>query len=132
MVLAEYLENTAKAAAESEALKISDEKETIEIKAQALEPPEDTTSTEKIAKRTPPTSSYDEKVISTEAELRNNPPGRQSPIRLKNEILTLDDPIRPLSHKEYVADRIKTGRLPTGMVAIRSKAYILRYLLPVT
>jgi mannosyl-oligosaccharide alpha-1,2-mannosidase len=36
------------------------------------------------------------------------------------------DPLRPQSHKEYVAERIKTGRLPPGFVSLRGKKYILR------
>ncbi|KAI1175264.1 glycoside hydrolase family 47 protein [Nemania sp. FL0916] len=37
-----------------------------------------------------------------------------------------DDPLRPLTHKEYVADRIKNEHLPKGIVDVNSKAYILR------
>ncbi|KAI0409321.1 glycoside hydrolase family 47 protein [Xylaria palmicola] len=37
-----------------------------------------------------------------------------------------EDPLRPLSHKEYVANKIKTEKLPKGFVDVNSKAYILR------
>ncbi|PBP18725.1 class 1 alpha-mannosidase 1a [Diplocarpon rosae] len=39
---------------------------------------------------------------------------------------TWPDPLRPETHKEYVAARIKNEGLPPGFVSLRSKAYILR------
>ncbi|KAK2628846.1 hypothetical protein QTJ16_001949 [Diplocarpon rosae] len=39
---------------------------------------------------------------------------------------TLPDPLRPETHKEYVAARIENEGLPAGFVTLRSKAYILR------
>ncbi|KAI1822456.1 glycoside hydrolase family 47 protein [Xylaria intraflava] len=36
------------------------------------------------------------------------------------------DPLRPLSHKEFIAKRIKDEKLPTGFVDVGSSAYILR------
>ncbi|KAK3941311.1 glycosyl hydrolase family 47-domain-containing protein [Diplogelasinospora grovesii] len=41
-------------------------------------------------------------------------------IRLPNE------PVRPLTHLEYVANRIKTEHLPPGFVALNDRRYILR------
>ncbi|KAJ2995434.1 hypothetical protein NUW58_g944 [Xylaria curta] len=37
-----------------------------------------------------------------------------------------EDPLRPLSHKEWVANKIKTEKLPKGFVDVGSRAYILR------
>ncbi|KAI1112921.1 glycoside hydrolase family 47 protein [Nemania sp. NC0429] len=37
-----------------------------------------------------------------------------------------EDPLRPLSHKEFVANKIKNENLPKGFVDVNSKAYILR------
>ncbi|KAI1429026.1 glycoside hydrolase family 47 protein [Xylaria sp. FL1777] len=36
------------------------------------------------------------------------------------------DPLRPLSHQEYVANRIENEKLPKGFLDVNSKAYILR------
>lgn len=36
------------------------------------------------------------------------------------------DPVRPLTHEEYVASRIKNEGIPPGFVSIQSKHYILR------
>jgi mannosyl-oligosaccharide alpha-1,2-mannosidase len=36
------------------------------------------------------------------------------------------DPLRPLTHKEWVDSRIEVGKLPPGYVSIRSKKYSLR------
>jgi mannosyl-oligosaccharide alpha-1,2-mannosidase len=38
----------------------------------------------------------------------------------------LNDPQKPLSHKEYVEDHIEKNSLPPGYVRIRAKNYILR------
>ncbi|KAL2072364.1 hypothetical protein VTL71DRAFT_11707 [Oculimacula yallundae] len=40
--------------------------------------------------------------------------------------ITLDDPMKPLTHDEYVAQRITQEGLPPGFVSITSKKYILR------
>ena len=37
-----------------------------------------------------------------------------------------NDPQKPLSHKEYVEDKIRNNKLPSGYVSIRGKNYILR------
>lgn len=37
-----------------------------------------------------------------------------------------EDPLRPLSHEEYLANKIKTENLPKGFVDVNSRAYILR------
>lgn len=76
---------------------------------------------------------YDQKSLSTEAELLNTATtGRQAEIgseaeaalTLKEEVLV--DPLRPLTHKEFVDARIKQGALPPGFVGIRGRKYILR------
>ncbi|EKD14224.1 class 1 alpha-mannosidase 1a [Drepanopeziza brunnea f. sp. 'multigermtubi' MB_m1] len=38
----------------------------------------------------------------------------------------LRDPLRPMNHKEYVANRILQERIPPGFVSFKSKKYILR------
>jgi mannosyl-oligosaccharide alpha-1,2-mannosidase len=76
----------------------------------------------------------DQKSLSTEAELRNvADAGRQAELPLSDTEPTptlkkdpLIDPLRPLSHKEFVAARIKQASLPPGFVGIRSRKYILR------
>ncbi|KAI1293131.1 glycoside hydrolase family 47 protein [Xylaria venustula] len=37
-----------------------------------------------------------------------------------------EDPLRPLSHEEFVANKIRNEKLPKGFVDVSSKAYILR------
>ena len=37
-----------------------------------------------------------------------------------------EDPLRPLSHAEYVANKIENEKLPKGFVDVTSRAYILR------
>ncbi|KAI3325746.1 glycoside hydrolase family 47 protein [Xylariaceae sp. AK1471] len=37
-----------------------------------------------------------------------------------------EDPLRPLSHKEYVANKIENEKLPKGFVNVFSRSYILR------
>ncbi|KAI0414282.1 glycosyl hydrolase family 47-domain-containing protein [Xylaria grammica] len=49
----------------------------------------------------------------------------QDPAWATNED-TEKDPLRPLSHEEYVANRIANEKLPAGFVDVNSKAYILR------
>jgi mannosyl-oligosaccharide alpha-1,2-mannosidase len=41
---------------------------------------------------------------------------------------TQTDPLRPLSHKEFVDARIKQAALPPGFVSIKARKYILRYI----
>ncbi|KAM3069998.1 hypothetical protein ACMFMG_003965 [Clarireedia jacksonii] len=74
---------------------------------------------------------FKEKSTNTEAELQNMAAsgrqlgkGTQSQKTLPEE--PLPDPFRPLSHKEYVEDRIKRESLPPGFVSISSRKYILR------
>lgn len=74
-----------------------------------------------------------QKAISTETELRNvASAGRQAEVPIADTIATptskepLVDPLRPLSHKDFVEARIKQAALPPGFVGIRSRTYILR------
>ena len=78
---------------------------------------------------------YMEKTLTTEAELRGMNTGRQAEIPQSEHSSTFDaaeylpDPLRPLSHKEFVETRIKQEALPPGFVTVRSRKYILRYLI---
>jgi mannosyl-oligosaccharide alpha-1,2-mannosidase len=45
---------------------------------------------------------------------------------LQDEDRDEEDPLRPLSHKEYVTNKIENENLPKGFVDVMSKAYILR------
>ncbi|KAI0465738.1 glycoside hydrolase family 47 protein [Xylaria cf. heliscus] len=49
----------------------------------------------------------------------------QVPLR-DDEDTDENDPLRPLSHKEWVANKIKTEKLPKGFVDVTWKSYILR------
>ncbi|GAW13559.1 hypothetical protein ANO14919_029460 [Xylariales sp. No.14919] len=49
-----------------------------------------------------------------------------SQVPLQEDEDTEKDPLRPLSHEEYVANRIANEKLPAGFVDVNSKAYILR------
>ena len=78
---------------------------------------------------------YMDKALTTEAELKGLQAGRQSEVPLQEQKPTtagevFPDPLRPLSHKEYVEARIKQEALPPGFVAIRGRKYILRFVLP--
>lgn len=79
---------------------------------------------------------YMEKALTTEAELQGMNAGRQAEIPLLEHVSAssaaedLPDPLRPLSHKEFVQTRIKQEALPPGFVTIRGRKYILRYLSP--
>ena len=114
-----YLENQAKYAMEA-----------------GLVDPEVVAGNRRIAKRgsTAPTSSYDEKVGSVEAELDEGPTGRQAEVILgktpSSESLDIKepptDPDRPMTHKEYIEFHLNSTRLPAGMVTMRGEAYHLR------
>jgi mannosyl-oligosaccharide alpha-1,2-mannosidase len=73
---------------------------------------------------------YEEKLLSTEAELQGMAAGRQTkfppPAAQSTLVEELPDPLQPLSHKDFVAARIKQSALPPGYVNIRSRKYILR------
>jgi len=120
-ILAEYVASKEKLAAEEQAQEIISK--------------DDGRGGKQLPKRDTftPTSSYDEKVLSTEAELNNKPSGHRAEVPLsvpstKTVRETVVDPLRPQSHKEYVESRIKQGSLPPGMVALRARGYILRYI----
>ncbi|KAI8631455.1 glycoside hydrolase family 47 protein [Xylariaceae sp. FL1651] len=49
----------------------------------------------------------------------------QVPLREDKEE-DMEDPLRPLSHEEYVANKIENEKLPKGFVDVGSKSYILR------
>ena len=78
---------------------------------------------------------YMEKALATEAELRNMAAGRQAQVPLPEQTPrvsaaahgSLNTPTRPLTHKEFVENRIKQDSLPPGFVSIGSRKYILRY-----
>lgn len=71
---------------------------------------------------------YDKMSIKAETELE------KAPVGFSGEALAssagpqevIEDPMRPLSHKEYVESRVKTEQLPPGFVSIQSAKYILR------
>ncbi|QSZ28600.1 hypothetical protein DSL72_003099 [Monilinia vaccinii-corymbosi] len=75
-------------------------------------------------------SMFKQKSANTEAELKSMAGGRelekatisQKPLPAE----TFPDPLRPLSHKEYVESRIKQETLPPGFTSIRARKYILR------
>ena len=74
---------------------------------------------------------YMEKVLTTEAELRGLHAGRQAETPLSEQhsptpTEDLPDPLRPLSHQEFVEARVKQENLPPGFVTIRGRKYILR------
>jgi mannosyl-oligosaccharide alpha-1,2-mannosidase len=84
--------------------------------------------------KTPAQKLYQQKSELTEAELDAiSTSGRQAGIpvhphesapHIGNEIFF--DPNQPLSHKEYVEQRIKQESLPPGFVTVKSRKYILR------
>ena len=90
----------------------------------------------RLARRDPtaPTSSYDERVDSIEAEFDKGPIGREPEVVLGNgpdsKPIDVDDlpadPDKPMSHKEYIENHLKSTRLPLGMVTMRGEAYHLR------
>lgn len=133
-ILQEYIANKAKLDAEAEAQQVAAlHNGGLKQKRQIGE----MTKHEAMAKAangfasTPPTivndAAYQEKVIATEKELENSPLGRktQTPLVDSPEIEPVD-PYRPLSHEEYVAQRIKQASLPPGYVTVRGRKYILR------
>lgn len=88
---------------------------------------------------TPAEKLYEEKSKEAEAELDNmvttsgrqaerllsmSPPAAAAAAGATAELLP--DPMRPLTHKEYVKARITQEGLPPGFVAFKSKKYILR------
>lgn len=81
-----------------------------------------------------PTSSYDERAGSIEAEFENGPVGRQSEVVLgdtpEHSTESIDnlppDPDRPSSHKEYIENFLNNTRIPIGMTSMRGEAYHLR------
>ncbi|KAF7890638.1 hypothetical protein EAF00_008953 [Botryotinia globosa] len=70
------------------------------------------------------------KSANTEKELESMAGGRQLEKGTKSQkplpAETLPDPLRPLSHKEYVEGRIKQEALPPGFTSIHARKYILR------
>ncbi|KAL3426230.1 class I alpha-mannosidase 1a [Phlyctema vagabunda] len=73
---------------------------------------------------------YKQRLKSTKAELENSPAGYAGEVPLTEASKTaqeiIPDPNRPMSHKEYVASRIRTQELPPGYVSVGSAKYILR------
>ncbi|KAI1277905.1 glycoside hydrolase family 47 protein [Xylaria sp. FL0933] len=51
--------------------------------------------------------------------------GGQIPLQ-QDEDREEEDPLRPLTHKEYVANKIENEKLPKGFVDVNSRSYILR------
>ncbi|TGO07508.1 hypothetical protein BTUL_0270g00080 [Botrytis tulipae] len=70
------------------------------------------------------------KSANTEKELESMAGGRQLEKGTKSQkplpAETLPDPLRPLSHKEYVEGRIKLEALPPGFTSVHVRKYILR------
>lgn len=75
-------------------------------------------------------SMFKQKSANTEAELKSMAGGRQLEKGTNSQkplpAETLPDPLRPLSHKEYVESRIKKEALPPGFTSINARKYILR------
>lgn len=77
-------------------------------------------------------SMFKQKSANTEAELESmaGATGRQLEKGTKSQkplpAETLPDPLRPLSHKEYVENRIKSESLPPGFTSMQTRKYILR------
>jgi len=73
---------------------------------------------------------YLQKSEKTEAELNEMYAGRSQKVGGMSQLPINKEPqvdlLRPKSHKEYVASRIKTESLPPGYVSIHNKKYILR------
>ncbi|RAL60640.1 hypothetical protein DID88_009958 [Monilinia fructigena] len=75
-------------------------------------------------------SMFKQKSANTEAELESMARGRELEKGTKSQkplpAESLPDPLRPLSHKEYVESRIRQESLPPGFVSIHARKYILR------
>ncbi|KAG4026546.1 hypothetical protein MFRU_039g00240 [Monilinia fructicola] len=75
-------------------------------------------------------SMFKQKSANTEAELESMAGGRELEKGTKSQkplpVESLPDPLRPLSHKEYVESRIKQESLPPGFVSVHARKYILR------
>jgi mannosyl-oligosaccharide alpha-1,2-mannosidase len=56
------------------------------------------------------------------SESKGDPSG-QKPL---GELVLPKEPVKPVSHLEYVTSRIKNEHIPSGFVSIRDKRYILR------
>jgi mannosyl-oligosaccharide alpha-1,2-mannosidase len=75
---------------------------------------------------------YDQKALSTEVQLGSIATGRQAEVNHTDTATPtrkeegLVDPLRPISHKEFVESRIKQEGLSPGFVNIRSRKYSLR------
>jgi mannosyl-oligosaccharide alpha-1,2-mannosidase len=107
----EYLQKKA-------AEKAEQEKEAAETAAKALASDESATAEAKA-----------ESAAKTEAnpeKLNDVSRGRSNTTSGSIEKRTVAEPQKPLSHKEYVEDQIKTLQLPAGYVNIRGRSYILR------
>ncbi len=50
----------------------------------------------------------------------------QEQFPLIEEPIIPPEPVRPLSHEEYVANRLKNERLPPGFVSLTDRRYLLR------
>ncbi|KAI9643188.1 hypothetical protein NHQ30_007804 [Ciborinia camelliae] len=73
---------------------------------------------------------FKQKSVNTEAELENLAGGRELEKGTKSQkplpAETLPDPLRPLSHVEYVESIIQQQSLPPGFTSIYARKYILR------
>jgi mannosyl-oligosaccharide alpha-1,2-mannosidase len=85
--------------------------------------------------KSPAQALYEQKSQHTEAELKDmatsgrqadSPLSEVTPQGTGSQTPLLPDPLKPLTHKEYVEARIKQEGLPPGFVSLRSKKYILR------
>ena len=79
----------------------------------------------------------DEISVRSTADTPSTPPGTSSGNSIENKgpDATMEQsspvytPRPPLSQEEYAKSKIEEGRLPTGMVAIKEREYILRYVI---
>ncbi|KAH7369967.1 glycosyl hydrolase family 47-domain-containing protein [Rhexocercosporidium sp. MPI-PUGE-AT-0058] len=85
--------------------------------------------------RTPNEQYYDQKSYLAESELENiattsghqvEKPLTDAQAPIVQPEVTMIDPMRPLTHEEYVSQRIIQEGLPPGFVSFKSKKYILR------
>jgi mannosyl-oligosaccharide alpha-1,2-mannosidase len=66
------------------------------------------------------------KDMATSGRQADSPLSEVTPQGTGSQTPLLPDPLKPLTHKEYVEARIKQEGLPPGFVSLRSKKYILR------
>ncbi|KAK4461088.1 glycosyl hydrolase family 47-domain-containing protein [Cladorrhinum samala] len=63
---------------------------------------------------------------TTTAESHNQTPSYDDETDNQKPIYVPPEPIKPLTHEEYIADKIERERLPKGFITLHDKRYILR------